>query len=110
LQSDHLVIELNMKSKTWRPSKQGRKNNNTTKTKKTKMDYKVLKEHPEKEEAYDEAITRFVIEQNPSYPYLVEHNIVEQYMKVASKNIDERQDWFQEKKHHHFIEAHKGET
>jgi hypothetical protein len=32
VQSDHLVIELNMKIKTWRPSKQGRKNKNITRT------------------------------------------------------------------------------
>jgi hypothetical protein len=52
-----------------------------------------LKEQLEKQEAFDEAITRFVIEQNPSCPDLAEH-IVEQYKKVASRNIDERQDWF----------------
>jgi hypothetical protein len=56
-----------------------------------------LKEYPEKQEACDEALTIFVIEQYPSYPYLAEH-IVEQYKKVASRNIDERQDWFQGKK------------
>jgi hypothetical protein len=98
VQSDHLVIELNMKIKTWRPSKQGRRNANITKTKKTKIDYKVLKEHPEKQEACDEAITRFIIEKNPSYPDLAEHIIVEQYKKVATRNIDERQYWFQENK------------
>jgi hypothetical protein len=43
VQSDYLVLELNMNIKTWRPSKQERKN-----TKKTKIDYKVLEEHPEK--------------------------------------------------------------
>jgi hypothetical protein len=82
-------MELNMKTKTWRPSKQGRRNKNITKTKKTKIDYKVLKEHPKKQEAFDKAITRFVIEQHASYPILAEH-IVEQYRKVASRNIDER--------------------
>jgi hypothetical protein len=97
VQSDHLTIELNMKIKTWRPSKQGRKNKNITKTKNTKINYKVLKENPEKKEAFDEAITRFVIEQNPSYPYLAEH-IVEQYKKITIRNIDEIQDWFQENK------------
>jgi hypothetical protein len=96
VQSDHLAIELNTKINTWR-SKEGRQNKNITKTKKTKIDYKVLKEHPEKKEAFDEVITRFVIEQNPSYPDLAEH-IVEQYKKVESRNIDERQDWFQENK------------
>jgi hypothetical protein len=97
VQSDHLAMELNMKIKIWRPSKQGRKNKNITKTKNTKIDYKVLKEHPEKQEAFDEAMTRFVIKQNPTYPDLAEH-IVEQYKKIASRNIDERQDWFQENK------------
>jgi hypothetical protein len=57
-----------------------------------------LKEHPQKQEASDEAITRFVIEQNPFYPDLAEHIIVEQYKKVASRNIDARQEWFQENK------------
>jgi hypothetical protein len=97
VQSDHLAIELKMNIKTWRPKEQGRRNRNITKTKKTKIDYKVLKEHREKQEALDETITRFVIEHNPSYSDLAEH-IVEQYKKVASRNIDERQDWFQENK------------
>jgi hypothetical protein len=97
VQSDHLAIELKMKIKTWRPNKQGRRNTNITKTKKTKINDKVLKEHPHKKEALDEAITRFVIEQNPSYQDLAEH-IVEQYRKVASRNIDGRQEWFQENK------------
>jgi hypothetical protein len=92
VQSDHLVIELNTKIKTWISSKQGRSNKNITKTKKTEIGYKVLKEYPEKQEACDEAITRFVIEQNPSYPDLAEH-IVEDYKKVAIRNIAERQDW-----------------
>jgi hypothetical protein len=60
------------------------------------IDNKVLKEHPEKQEEFDEEITRFVNEQNPSYPDLADH-IVGQYKKFASRNIDERQDWFQEK-------------
>jgi hypothetical protein len=108
VQSDHLAIELNMKINPWRPSKQGRnnKNKNIAKTKKTKIDYKVLKEHPNKQEAFDEAIPRFVIEHNLSYPDVAEH-IVQQYKKVASRNIDERQDLFQEKKIS--IEAHRGE-
>jgi hypothetical protein len=38
VQSDHLAMELKMKIKTWRPSKQGRKNRNITKTKKTRFD------------------------------------------------------------------------
>jgi hypothetical protein len=97
VQSDHLMIELNMKIKTWRPSKEGRKKKNITKTKKTKINYKVLKEHPKKQEAFDEAVTIFVIEQNPSYPDLAER-VVEQYKKVARRNIDERQDRFQENK------------
>jgi hypothetical protein len=97
VESDHLKIELNTKIKTWIPNKQGRRNKKTTKTKKTKIDHKVLKEHAEKEEAFDEAITIFVIEQNESYQDLAEH-IVEQYKKVASRNIDERQEWFHENK------------
>jgi hypothetical protein len=97
VQIDHLVIELKMKIKAWRPSKQGRMNMSMPQTKKTKIDYKVLKEHPKKQEAFDEAITIFAIEQNPSYPDLAEH-IVEQYNKVARRNIDEIQDWFQENK------------
>jgi hypothetical protein len=36
-----------------------------------------MKEHPERKEAFDEAITRFVIEHNLS-PDLAEHIIVEQ--------------------------------
>jgi hypothetical protein len=58
---------------------------------KKKIEYKVLKEHPERQEAFDEENTRFVIEQNPSYPALAEH-IVELYKKIASRSIDERQD------------------
>jgi hypothetical protein len=97
VQSDHLTIELNMKIKTSRSSKQRRRNKNITKTKKTKIDYTVLKEHPEKQEAFDGGITIFVIEHNPSYPDLAEH-IVEQYNKVTSRDIDERKDWFQANK------------
>jgi hypothetical protein len=97
VQSDHVVIQLNMKIKTCRSSKQGRRNKNITKTKNTKIDYKVLEEHPKKQEAFDEAITRFAIQQNPSYLDLAEH-IVEQYKKVTSRNMYERQDWFQENK------------
>jgi hypothetical protein len=48
VQSDHLAIELKMKIKTWRPNKQGRMKMNITKTKKTKIDYNFLKEHPKK--------------------------------------------------------------
>jgi hypothetical protein len=77
VQSDHLVIQLNKKINTWRPIKQGRRNKNTAKTEKTKVDYKVSKEHSEKQEAFDEAITRFVNGQNPFYPDIAEH-IVEQ--------------------------------
>jgi hypothetical protein len=50
--------------------------------------------HPEKQESFDEAVTRFVIEHNPSYSDLAEH-IVEQYKKVASRTFDERQECFQ---------------
>jgi hypothetical protein len=69
VQSDHLAaIEFNMKIKKWRPNKQGNRNKNIRKTKNTNVDYKVLKEHPDRQEAlFDEATTRFVIEQNTSY-------------------------------------------
>jgi hypothetical protein len=49
------------------------------KTKKTKIDYKVLKEHPKKQEAFDEEITRFVIEQNPSYPDLAQESCKQEH-------------------------------
>jgi hypothetical protein len=62
-----------MKIKTWRPSKQGRTNKNMMKIKRTKIDYKVLKQHREKQEAFDEAITRFAIKQNLAYSDLAEH-------------------------------------
>jgi hypothetical protein len=92
VQSDHLVIQLDMKIKKWKPSEQGSMNKNFTKT---KIDYKLLNERPEKQEACNEEITRFVIEQNKFHPDLAEL-IVELYKKIASRSIDERQDWFQE--------------
>jgi hypothetical protein len=84
-----------MKIKNCKSSKQGRRNKNFTKNKNTKIDYKFLKAHPEKQEAFDKEITRFVIEHNPTYPALAEH-IFELYTRITSRSIDERQDWFQE--------------
>jgi hypothetical protein len=51
-------------------------------------------EHPDKQEAFAKEITIFEIEQNPSYPALAEH-IFELHKRVASRSIDERQEWFQ---------------
>jgi ribosomal protein S17 len=105
VQSDHPAIELKMKIKTWRPNKQGRRNMNITKTKKTKTDYNFLKEHPEKQEAFDEAITRFVIEQKSSYPDLAEH-IVKQYSHKQEHWLKTR---LVPRKQNFIIETHRGE-
>jgi hypothetical protein len=68
-----------MKIKNWKPSKQGRRNNNFAKNSNTKIDYYIfLKGNPEKQEAFDKEIARFVIEQNLSYPALAEHIIYSQ--------------------------------
>jgi site-specific DNA-cytosine methylase len=52
VQRDHMAIQLNTKIKNWKPSKQGRRNKKITKNNKTKIGYKVLKKHSEKQEAY----------------------------------------------------------
>jgi hypothetical protein len=50
-QSDHLSIELKMRIKIWKPKKKGRMHNIEAKNKKTKVDYKVLKENTKKQKS-----------------------------------------------------------